>query len=583
MCGIVSVSGDADVSARCVEGLRRLQYRGYDSFGFSFLGPTGLDRWRSIEPLDQMDESLPSSQVVTGHTRWATHGGVTTENAHPHLSRGGEFALVHNGIVENYQALKKSFAGSGYTFVTDTDTEVIVALLEGALSDGADRSNAILDVFSRLEGRNTFIAQFADGELLGIRHGSPLILGKSREAIYLASDILSFSPYTDLCCPVPEATAVRIEGTTVELFDASGRHEPEWISAKIEDEDTGLDGYAHYMLKEIMEQWRTVSQQALVNEDDLVNLLSAIRSAKRVFVTGAGGASFAARQIAYFLRHKARIDALDVPAYDFESMAPCSSPGDVLLTISQSGETADTIEAVRLAERWGMRIATLVNMPMSSLTRMADDAFYNRSGPEICVLSTKSASAQVTFGFLLAAAVAGALDDARREVDHLSRTLSHYLDTDTLKSISEIAQSLAASEHIFLLGRSAFRAVAEMGALNIKEASYIHAEAFSAGELKHGVIALIENTTPVVLFAEPGDRYMINVAAEVKSRGARVIAISAEDNELFDEWLPMPGETPDARAIAGIIPCQLLAYFLALARGVNPDKPRNLAKSVTVQ
>jgi glucosamine--fructose-6-phosphate aminotransferase (isomerizing) len=308
-----------------------------------------------------------------------------------------------------------------------------------------------------------------------------------------------------------------------------------------------------------------------------------ILSSKRVVVTGAGGASFAAKQIAFLLRQKAKVDAWDVPAYDLETLAPCVSPGDILLTISQSGETADTIEAVRLAEQWGMRIATIVNMPMSSMTRMAEHVFYNRSGPEICVLSTKSASAQVTFGLLLAASVSRELENAHAEVDRLSRRLSHYLDASNLKAFAGAARGLARSEHVYLLGRSAFRAVAEMGALNIKEASYIHAEAFSAGELKHGVIALIEEGTPVILFAEPGDTYMINVAAEVKSRGARLIAVSVENNELFDDWLPMPGDTPDARAIAGIIPCQLLAYFLAIERGLNPDKPRNLAKSVTVR
>jgi glucosamine--fructose-6-phosphate aminotransferase (isomerizing) len=288
-------------------------------------------------------------------------------------------------------------------------------------------------------------------------------------------------------------------------------------------------------------------------------------------------------QIAWLLREVAGFRALAIPAYEIESMRPMFREGDFVLAVSQSGETADTIHAVEVASSWGLRIASLVNMPMSTIARLSEFSMANHCGPEICVLSTKSATAQVAFGYLLASSLSR-LPDLKKNMNHLSSTLSRTLSAETSRKIKSLALSLKGEQHLFILGRGHFYGTAQVAALNIKEASYVHAEAFAAGELKHGVIALIDQGVPVILFSDRLDPYMVNVAAEVKSRGARVIGIGYEDNELFDHFIALPVlPDPHLAIVNAMIPCQLLAYHLAVQAGLNPDKPRNLAKSVTVQ
>ena len=584
MCGIVACSGTGNVSEACVSGLTRLQYRGYDSYGFAYCHDARIDRLRSLDSLDDMVPRLPDANAVIGHTRWATHGGVTLENCHPHLAADGGFALVHNGIVENYQQLRRQLVECGRSFASETDTEVVVGLLESLLRSGYDRKDALGSVLRQLEGRNTIVVLFPDGEIFGVRQGSPLMLGNAGDRLFLASDVLSFSPWTSTCFPVPEECVVRLWKDECEGFDVAGQAiDMAWATVEIDHDETGRDGHRHYMIKEIMEQWRTIPAQGIVTNAELDTLVDAIRSAGTVLVTGAGGAYYAARQIAWMLREVSHIRAHDVQAYEMDTMEHCVKPGDLLIAISQSGETADTIEAARTAGRWGLRVASLVNMPLSTLTRLSELAFHNRSGPEICVLSTKSASAQIAFGYLLAHAVAGQTSGARADIDLLSRELSHYLTDDRACAIRDVAAHIAGHDHVFVLGKDGYYGSALMGALNIKEASYIHAEAFTAGELKHGVIALIDEGVPVILFVPASSRYMINVAAEVKSRGAFVIALGDGNNELFDAFIPLPRVPPMAQLVSSIVPCQLLAYYLAVARELNPDRPRNLAKSVTVQ
>lgn len=583
MCGIVACVGE-DVGDLAVTGLQRLQYRGYDSYGFAWVnGDSGqiLTR-RSIDSLDDLQDHLPACSSVLGHTRWATHGGVSVDNCHPHSALNGEFSLVHNGIVENYQDLKGKIGTVPYT--SETDTEVIVRLLEIALSQMNGRQQAFWKVLDQLAGRNTIVVLFADGELLAIREGSPLVLGKSDSGYFLGSDVLSFSSHASLCYPVGNRQMVHIRGQDVKVYDANDSLlQIEWHLIEPGESIISKDGYPHFMLKEIMEQWQTVARQAMLPEVELQELVRNLRHCENILVTGAGGAYFACLQIAWLLREIAGISALAVPAYEIDSMRPMFKEGDFVLAVSQSGETADTIQAVEIASSWGLRVASLVNMPMSTLARLSEFNMANHSGPEICVLSTKSATAQVTFGYLLASCLAG-LANFKDNINHLSSALSRYLTDETSRKIKTLAASLAGDEHLFILGHRQFYGTAQVAALNIKEASYLHAEAFSAGELKHGVIALIEQDVPVILFADRADTYMLNVAAEVKSRGARVICIGYEDNELYDHFIALPAlSDPVLATVGAMIPCQLLAYHLAVQAGINPDKPRNLAKSVTVQ
>lgn len=589
MCGIIATSGSEDMVSMAVEGLKKLEYRGYDSFGFAVRTPGKLAITKSLEPMSDFLESLPAGQSVIGHTRWATHGGVTLDNCHPHLSQDETFALAHNGIVENCQSLmqfqmnnltdKSVIDGKGIS-----DSRIIVALLAEALSE-MDRAGALIETVSMLEGRNAIVVIFEDGEIFGVRKGSPLMIGRNEHCVFLGSDVLSFGDWATQCCALEDYQLVKLVGPVIERFDFSGaRVSLSWDELDYQRSFEDMDAYPHYMLKEIMEQWRTIPAQKVAFGDRFEDLLQRIKCARRVFLTGAGGAYFAARQISWLLSNVAAIDVFDVPAYEVESYLNLMGDGDIILAVSQSGETADTIDAVQMAKAKGLYAACLVNMPYSTLTRMCDMTFYNRCGPERCVLSTKSASSQITFGYLLAGSLRDDLPCLTGRIDSMTHQLSLYLDQSILLVYERLAKEIFRKKHLFVLGRKEFYATAMIAALNIKEASYLHAEAFAAGELKHGVIALVEKGTPVIVYAGKEDNYMLNVSAELKSRGAFIIGIAAENNPLFHRHLPLPGaHLSELVAVSSIIPGQLLAYYLSVIRGHNPDKPRNLAKSVTVR
>ncbi|MCB1644351.1 MAG: isomerizing glutamine--fructose-6-phosphate transaminase [Pseudomonadales bacterium] len=588
MCGIVACSSaGADVSQLVSSALQKLEYRGYDSYGFGYLlaGAAGssLASLRRLDPLTDMQDLLPATPVAIGHTRWATHGAVVLENCHPHQSPDGTFTLVHNGIVENYQLLAQQ-AGIDASELLHSDTAVLTHRFSQLLQQTGDRRTALQTLLGLIEGRNTIVVLFEDGEILGFRDGSPLVIGRSPGHVYMASDVLAFGDWSDQSFAMENHQIISIQGETVRLYDDRGALlVPDWqtVDARLTSESPDPGGY--HMLQEIMVQWETIPRQAQTDPDALARFISHLHSETTVIVTGAGGAYYAARQICWMLRELAGIRAIEIPAYEIGVARQLVRPGDVLLAISQSGETADTLDAIEAARSWGMTVACLVNMPLCSMSRLADHVFYNRCGPEICVLSTKSATAQIAFGYLLAQSYRGTAITG--SMDLLSRELTRYLSDPTHDRIRRLAASLVKAEHLYILGAHENYGAALISALNIKEASYLHAEAFAAGELKHGVIALIEEETPVLVFVPGGDTWMLAVAAEVRARGARVIGLADDDNELFDDWLPLPatGGQRELGAIANIIPCQLLAFELAVQRGLNPDKPRNLAKSVTVR
>jgi glutamine---fructose-6-phosphate transaminase (isomerizing) len=575
MCGIVVCVGD-DVGDKAVSGLKNLEYRGYDSFGFaSWSSATGMSIRKSIDPLAELADRLPEANVVIGHTRWATHGEVSIENCHPIVAGDGAFALIHNGIVENFD---------GFNHQADpvTDSALISCLLSDALQT-FERGDAVRHVFSSLSGRNVIVVLFADGEIVAIRKGSPLVMGRDETAIYLASDILGFTPWANEYLDIPEDRMLRIHAGSAALVDAEWAPNS-WTVMSTSHELPGKAGYPHYMLKEINEQWMTISAQAHGAATGLAPMIEAISRAKTVVVTGAGGAFYAARQIACQLRDIAGVAALEVEASEIKRVQTLTRPGDLLLAISQSGETADTLSAVAWARGRGMPIASLVNRPESSLVRASDCACFNHAGPEICVLSTKSATAQVAFGFVLAHGVRGNTDCAIEVLDRVSQSMSQYLNEETLRHSRALANELADVSSLYILGSAEHYGTAQIAALNIKEASYIHAEAFAAGELKHGVLALIEKDVPVIVYLD-GEN-MSAAIHEVRARGAKVIGIGAQRHPAVDCYLRAPGLTEDLpvgiHMITAIVPGQLLAYALATAKGIDPDRPRNLAKSVTV-
>ena len=590
MCGIVAVSGivaEAGTGALAATFLARLEYRGYDSFGFAMAGRGPLEAYRSLEPLGEFEGGLPDAAAVIGHTRWATHGGVALENCHPHVSVDQQFAVVHNGIVENHQALRRQLRAGGESFHTETDTEVITHLLATLLRQSAanqDRRKAMIALRERLTGRNAVVVLFADGEVLALQAGSPLIAGTDGERAFIASDTYAFGEAASLCVPLEEGDIARLQAGRFILWPKNAPEPvaPRWCKLETGGETASLDGYRHYMLKEIMESWLVVSRQPQV-AGDLAPLLRAVRGAGTIWITGAGGAYYTALQIAWLLRMVAELPGQAVQAYEIGSQLGGMKQGDVLIAVSQSGETADTIDAVQLAKARGCWVAALVNAPFTTLARLADAAYASACGPEICVLSTKSAVAQIAFGYLLATTAAGRGVQAGQDLHDLSAALSRFLTAATLRSIDQVAAHITSARDLFVLGRDRHVGTALIAALNLKEATCLHAEAFAAGELKHGVIALIEQGTPVIVFAHGEDAAMLNAAAEVAARGAYVIGISDRANSLYAHWLALPEAEGAVGLIGAIVPVQMLAYQIAVRRGLNPDQPRNLAKSVTVR
>ncbi len=582
MCGIFACVDHqgADVSGVALTGLRRLRYRGYDSWGFAgFRHGSPLAVTRSLDPLDETAD-LPAATAVIGHTRWATHGGVNLANCHPFVSADGGFALIHNGVVENYLALR----GGGDA---ESDTAVIARLLEAELtSETKDdvvprREQAIRNVMTKLKGANSVVALFNDGHIVGMRQGTPLVIAKNEGRYFIASDVLSFADLAGEVFRLEPGDMVSFSSVESVLVTGGKRVSIAWQPHNVEPEQHDLEGYPHYMLKEILEQWRELDHAH--DSEDFDELVRLVRSARQVVVTGAGSAFITSRQIAALLGKVAGVAAMAVPAYEIDSIRHLMSESDLVLAISQSGETADTLLAVEQARGWGCHIASLTNMPLSTLASVSDVNLDARAGAEICVLSTKSATNQIAFGFKLAYGCLGKTGEASSKLAALCRDLANYLNDEMVRKIRRLAMDFASAEHMYILGQGLHHTTAMMAALNIKEASYIHAEAFAAGELKHGVLALVEEGTPVMVYPAEDQGRMDNAIAEVKARGATIIGVASEPHPLFDVTLPLPAvRDHDLQAVCGLLPGQLFAYALAVARGVNPDQPRNLAKSVTV-
>ncbi len=606
MCGIFGaiLNNKKDAGQVVLNGLKRLEYRGYDSWGIAasqcqssndkcqILVEKYIGKIGGVEKLN-----LPASQVAIGHTRWATHGGVTDYNAHPHLASDRSFAVVQNGVVENYQELKKELESQGYEFQSETDTEVIVGLLEAELVASSKRTpnNAQLTteivstVYQRLEGRSTVVIMTNQGDVFAFRNGSPLVVGRGGDgSLYLSSDVLALSEVADEFVQVGNGFGL-VSSIDLKLFDISTLQESELDWQPIELDSVVLDkgGFDHFMLKEIHEQSQVLSNVMQVDEMMMSDFVKKVREADQVFIVGAGSASFVAEYIALQLRQKG-IKALAVKSYESKSYLPLATSHSLAIFISQSGETADTNEVVEWMREKGVTIASIVNMPGSTLSQMSDHPFMLQVGPEVAVASTKAMIGQMMWGWGVSQLVGGKkLADVKRLIAGYENDLDKWLQVQSASrrtKVQSIIEYMMGHDHMFVLGRGELYPSALEFALKMKEISYIHAEGFSGGELKHGVIALIEEGTPVVcLIAQDDEREeMLNAVAQIKARGAYVIGVSVENNDLFDDWIEII-DNPEFVAMSAIIPSQLMTYCLALAKGLDPDKPRNLAKSVTVK
>jgi glucosamine--fructose-6-phosphate aminotransferase (isomerizing) len=593
MCGIVGYIGKQNSSKIVLEGLKNLEYRGYDSWGIAVNTKDGIKVFKKVGEIDISKEKLPlpKTSCAIGHTRWATHGGVNHRNAHPHFSTDKDFILAQNGIVENYQELKKSLKDKGYSFNTETDTEVIVRLIEEQRKDSKDLRDALRKAFNQLAGRNTVILLDSkkDNHVIAVRNGSPLVLGITDDGIFLASDALAFAKHSKKVVFLDNFDLVEIEGDDFNIYDAKTGIKKEYTVTKLNNRIKGVSKgrYDHFMIKEIVEQKDTVLKASNFKLEELKPLLKAIKHANRVYITGAGTAGFASGQIAYYLRNISRIDALDVRAYDFESFLPILKKNDLVIAVSQSGETADTIEILEYAKGLGCKLGCIVNVEGSTIHRMSDFKYLVNAGPEICVASTKVFTSQCVFGYLIAKSIVGEFKEAKLYIQELSDSLGEYFNRKTFNQIKELAGRIKDDEHFFILGKGQNRFIALEGALKVKEISYKHFEGFSAGELKHGVIALVEDDTSVfsIVSDDMDIKDLISATEEVSARGAFTVGVGDskfKDKECFKFFLPT-ARSKELSALSNVVAFQLLSYFLANSLGRNIDKPRNLAKSVTVK
>ena len=607
MCGIIGIIGKDDVADRLVEGLRRLEYRGYDSAGVATVYEGAIERRRAEGKLANLVKELANNPLpgTTGiaHTRWATHGAPTTSNAHPHATR--EVALVHNGIIENFKPLREELTSRGRRFDSETDTEVVAHLVSELVEQGASPKDAVAQVLPRLHGAFALAILFRShpGMLIGARLGSPLVVGYGEGETYLGSDALALAPLTQRIAYLEEGDWVVITAEGAEIFDKDNNpvERPITISG-VTGELISKGNHRHYMLKEIYEQPVVVAQTLksyLQRMDDRVSLpipdfdLGAIR---RVTIVACGTSYYAGMVAKYWVEQFARVPVdIDV-ASEFRYRAPVMEDGGLMIVISQSGETADTLAALRHARAEGQKIAAVVNVPTSTMAREADLLLPTHAGPEIGVASTKAFTCQLAVLAAFAANLArakGRLDEkAEKElVRHLAEApaaLNGALAYD--ESIEGMAHLIAGARDVLYLGRGPDYPLALEGALKLKEISYIHAEGYAAGEMKHGPIALIDDKVPVIVLAPSGPLFEKTVSnmQEVQARGGKVVLVSDYDGvqaagEGCIATITMPKVHPLIAPMVYAVPVQLLAYHVAVAKGTDVDQPRNLAKSVTVE
>jgi len=607
VCGIVGVIGNDDAAPRLIEGLRRLEYRGYDSAGLATLVDGGIELRRAQGKLAELEalvaESPASGTLGIGHTRWATHGVPSESNAHPHKT--GRVAVVHNGIIENFQLLRDELAAKGHEFATDTDTEVVPQLIDYFLQQGLSPAEATSRALERLEGAFALGIIFS-GEhdvLIGARRGAPLAVGHGKGEMFLASDAMALAPFTRRVSYLEEGDWVVLDHSGATVRDTEDNIVTRKITFTEHDgAAVGKENYRHYMHKEIHEQPAVIGDtlNSYVNPASgaisLPELPFALKDISRVAIVACGTSYYAALVARYWIEDLSGVPVdIDV-ASEFRYRTPPLETGGLAIFISQSGETADTLAALRYAKQQGQKIVVVLNVPESTMAREADIVLPTHAGPEIGVASTKAFTTQlVTLAcFTLALARAKGMVDAAREAE-----LSHALAevparaADVLahdERIQGLAKALTYAKTVLYIGRGSGYPVAMEGALKLKEISYIHAEGFAAGELKHGPIALIDTDVPVIVIAPP-DKLFEKTASnlqEVVARGAQVVFLSdakgiAQLGEMARASIELPEVDSFVAPILYTIPVQLLAYHVAVNKGTDVDQPRNLAKSVTVE
>ena len=608
MCGIVGYTGPHQAAPILLEGLKRLEYRGYDSAGIAVNEQGGIHMVKSAGMIKNLCEKTKEGTVFfgtagIGHTRWATHGAPTDENAHPHVSNDGRFAVIHNGIIENYLALREELQAKGYVFKSETDTEVIVNLLEYYYE--GDFKQAILKAISRLEGSYAIGAICADcpERVFAARQFSPLILGLGVGENFLASDVTALVAYTKNVIYLDDGELAELSPQSVTVYDCTGRPIQKKTSRVTWDvEAAAKGGFEHFMLKEIIEQPRALKatidprvKNGRVVLDDFNLTDEELKNLRKIYITACGSAFYAGQVGKYVIESLTRIPVETDIASEFRYRDPIVDEHTLMIVISQSGETADTIAALREAKERGAKTLAICNVVGSTIARLADTVLYTWAGPEIAVATTKGYTTQVAILDLLAVYLARRLsriDDGEerrlvREIQKIPQQMQRSVDLNP--GLPDIAKAYHDNQNMFFIGRNLDYAVCLESSLKLKEISYIHSEACAAGELKHGPIALIEPGRLVIALAcqeRLFDKTMSNIK-EVKARGAEVLGVAMEGNTRIlteaDKAIYIPRCEPLFAAAPAIVPMQLFAYYVAKENGCDIDKPKNLAKSVTVE
>ena len=592
MCSIIgclhSDTGHS-VADILVESMSKMEYRGYDSVGMATLKDREILLKKGVGRVSAVNEKLSldelQGEIGIGHTRWATHGGVTESNAHPHVCARSDIAVVHNGIIENHLDLKNHLKSNGVVFKSETDTEVIPNLLSIFLEKESDLKKALLKTVSELTGQYSFIAMMKDKSLIGVKNHEPLILGLGEDGYYLSSDVLGFAKHVDKVIYLDDKQFVIVTPAGYSIFDFEGNSvelSPTKLSKTFENTEKG--DYEHFTMKEIHEQTSTILCSGINSVSQFEKFFDILKNSKRVYITGSGTSYHSALVAKYMFPKLAGIGVEPIMSSEMKFFEDCFDQDSVLVAISQSGESADVLNAVAFAKKKNSKILSIVNTTTSSLVKLSDASIGLNCGYEVGVAATKSFTSQLTILYRLL--------EKFNPSEKISSNLNLVVDAiskilENKQAVIDISNKLKNINNLYILGRGVHYPIAKEAALKIKELSYVHAEGVATGELKHGPLALMDEFTYVVVI-NPKDNasvYADNLsnASEIKSRGAKIIGVSNENDPIYDYWIPLPEIPKIFYPIIETIPFQLMAYYLSIDRGNDPDYPRNLAKCVTVK
>jgi glucosamine--fructose-6-phosphate aminotransferase (isomerizing) len=591
VCSIIGYNGLLiNAAPLLVDSLKKMEYRGYDSVGIATMNDGKILISKGVGKVAEVDKNLNFAklpgQIGIGHTRWATHGGVSDSNAHPHFSCTSDIAVVHNGIIENYDELKDVLLKEGHIFKSQTDSEVIPHLLEKYCREfDNDYNQALIETCKNLKGSFAFVAVFKNGLICGARFDEPLILGIAPSALFLSSDVLGFLKYTDKAIFLDNGDIVTMENGQYEIFNLNKDKVFRPITQVAwELGSTEKGKFAHHTLKEIYEQ-PSILFNSLNKNNDFQKFCNYLKTSSHVYITGSGTSYHSGLLAKHLLAKFAKIRSEVIMSSEFHYFSDTLESDSAIIAISQSGETADVLHAVKKAKETGSRILSIVNIPTSSLARISDAVLVLNCGPEIGVAATKSFTGQLMILYNIANFLSNnklglGVFSQEKLIGLVKNALN--LDNDIKSLVADLDDEI---KDIYILGRSIHYPIALEGSLKIKELAYIHAEGIAAGELKHGPLALIDSKSLVIVINPYDGTYqdIVSSAHEIKSRGAKIIGISNKNNIVYDHYLEIPECMDYLYPIVEVIPLQLMAYYLSLKMQVDPDYPRNLAKSVTVK